>query len=162
MLKVNLRTIPHSSQRYDTVGDWQFIPPNELLITVSEMGDWRMEMLVALHELIECLTCQVDGVSQKAVDLFDMNFKGEGEPGEDPLCPYFYQHLLATDIERRLAYRWAVNWNHYDKVVNSLVWRPNDGERSKTTQGKTEEVNRQPRNRAPRRGKRKVMPDGGN
>jgi hypothetical protein len=49
------------------------------------------------------LLCIDRGVSFKAIDRFDMNFKGDGEPGDDPRAPYYRQHQFATQIERLLA-----------------------------------------------------------
>jgi len=100
-------------------GDW-FIAPNgnihiqyssaediydnddNLILRPGFMDDDDAFLLV-LHELIEMKLCMKDGVTQGAVDAFDANFKGEGEPGDDPAAPYRVQHRKACLIEFLMA-----------------------------------------------------------
>ena len=62
-LKVVIETIPHKSQRYPTIGDWQWISANQLHITVSKMSDQRYEFLVGMHEAIEAYLAVHAGIS---------------------------------------------------------------------------------------------------
>jgi hypothetical protein len=118
-VKILIETIPHEAQRYDTCGDWQKAG-DLLVIRVSEMGDFRYEFLVGIHEAIEAVGCMVHGVSEKSVDDFDMSFKGEGEPGDDPNAPYYTQHQFATEIERKVATFLGVDWDVYSKTIELL------------------------------------------
>ena len=83
-------------------------------------------MLIAVHELVEVLTCKNDGISQQRVDQFDKEFEAtrhpdnDEEPGDDPSAPYVKQHCLATGIERILAQQWGVNWKEYERELNDL------------------------------------------
>jgi hypothetical protein len=121
MINIKLETIPHLEQRYDTVGDWLY---NEgdgiLLIRVSNLGNWRYEMLVAVHELVEALLCSHGNITQERVDKFDLNYKGDGEPGDAPSCPYAGPHSLATGIERILAAVMGVSWCKYEEAIDNL------------------------------------------
>lgn len=138
-MKILIETIPHSEQRYPTVGDWRWElhplpqPKNSLPadgialgsegvlhIRVSQLSDWRHEALVGLHEAIEALLCKHAGVSEAIVDAFDLNFKGEGEPGDDTGAPYHIQHQYATNVEALMASWLDVNWYEYEEEVNSL------------------------------------------
>lgn len=126
-LRIFIRSKPHSEQRYDTCGDWEFDPKDgSLTITVSNLQDWRQEFCVAVHELIEVMLCKHRGITQEEVDNFDMAFeevRQEGntdEPGDDPLAPYRKEHFFATSIERLLAAELGVDWNEYEKAINSL------------------------------------------
>lgn len=126
MLDIQIKTIKHSKQRYSTCGDW-LIHGNTLTIYVSEMCDWRKEALVAVHELIETLCCKNKGVSQKEVDLFDMDYEANrhpsdltSEPGDDPAAPYHVQHKFASIIERMLAEQLEVKWEEYEAVIQNL------------------------------------------
>lgn len=125
-MKIIIETIPHKSQRYDSCGDWFYDSDGTLHIKVSKLSDWRREMLIAAHELVEVLTCKQDGVGQEVVDKFDMDFEknrhpdNEDEPGDDPSAPYVTQHCLATGIERILAQQWGVNWKEYEQELNEL------------------------------------------
>ncbi len=132
-MKIVIETIPHNQHRYTTVGDWFYNKDGSLTIRVSELSDWRREMLVAVHELIEVLTCKNDNVSAAAVDKFDMEFEAkrlegnDDEPGDDPSAPYKKQHCLATGVERILAQQWGVNWKEYEEELCALPEIPDTG-----------------------------------
>jgi hypothetical protein len=125
-MNIHVEIIPHEDQRYETVGDWFYDDNNNLQIRVSKLSDWRRECLIAVHELVEVLKCQYDGVTQKQVDDFDIayeNARKEGdfsEPGDDPSAPYVQQHCLATGIERILAAELGVNWKEYEDELEAL------------------------------------------
>lgn len=126
--RVEVRIIPHVGQRYPTVGDWIF-RGKTLHITVSYMGNNILETLVAIHEYIEAIACLRDKIGEREVTAFDMVFEewrkqGQvaalAEPGNDTRAPYFKQHQMATEVEKLAAKLLGVNWDEYDKVVNSL------------------------------------------
>ena len=120
-LNIEIKTIPHQDQRYDTCGDW-LIDGDNITILVSDLGDWRLEYLVADHEFREALLCRHRGISQKAVDDFDTAYQGEGEPGDDPQAPYKREHFFATSIERLTAAELDVDWAEYEGKLNALEW----------------------------------------
>lgn len=122
-MKITICTIAHQQQRYDTVGDW-ILKDDELNIYVSKLYDWRMEALIAIHELVEALGCRVDGVTTEQVDEFDKNRPAglADEPGDDPKAPYFPQHQFATSIERQAARFFRVNWTDYSNRCDEQVW----------------------------------------
>ena len=128
MLKIDIKTIPHSRQRYDTVGDW-FNRGSKEVILISDMDDWRYEFLVAFHELIEKKLCEQSGITEEQVTSWDLNFedlrkKGAHsdteEPGDDPDAPYSKQHTTATIMEQMMAKELGVDWESYENKVNSL------------------------------------------
>lgn len=130
-MNITIKTIPHAEQRYKTPGDWKFADngSGDLEILVSLTGDWREEMLVAFHELREALVCIHRGISQQAVDSFDMIYEQdrkegrhgpEDEPGNDPKACYFEAHQLATAAERALAYDLDVDWQEYGNHILDL------------------------------------------
>lgn len=138
-MKILINTIPHSEQRYNTPGDWQFytgelnwnaarirVEGNDSLkIRVSALGDWKMEFLLAMHETIEAALCRAAGITAEQVDTFDFNWKktsdGPDEPGDDPTAPYHSEHVIATSIERELAAALCVNWDDYSICVDELT-----------------------------------------
>jgi hypothetical protein len=97
-----------------------------LTIRVSKLSDWRQEMLVAIHELVEVCLCKEAGVTQEAVDAFDMNFEANRKPGDDsepgdaPNAPYREQHRVATYIERFVAHKLNVDWKQYEEELSKL------------------------------------------
>jgi len=111
-MKINIQPIPQSQQRYDTWGDWFYDEAGALQIRVSEQFGTALDpaecenhqFLIALHELIEVWLCKQRGVTQEQVDSFDFNFKGEGEPGDDPKAPYRREHRFAMLIEHLVAH----------------------------------------------------------
>lgn len=124
-MNVIIKTIPHRQHRYETVGDW-WSEGKTLHIRVSEMGSWKYEMLVAVHELVEVLQCKHLRISTASVDKFDIAFEKKrkpgntDEPGDDSRAPYRVQHGIATGVERILAALLGVDWNKYEAKINSL------------------------------------------
>jgi hypothetical protein len=121
----NAYTVPHSEQRYDTAGDWRIMaaehdPYVAVVIHVSDLRDWRMEALVAVHELIEALLCKHRGITQAEVDAFDMAHPDAEEPGDLIDAPYFLEHQAAAGVERRLARELGVDWLEYTKRIDAL------------------------------------------
>ena len=129
MLKIVVRTVPHKQQRYPTCGDWYELKDGTWVITVSEMGDWRYELLIALHEIVEYSLCKVRKITDREVTRFDKQFERERlagkqpahvEPGDDPRCPCVAEHFFATNIERLLAAELGVKWPVYEMEVELL------------------------------------------
>lgn len=128
-MKITIETIPHKDQRYPTPGDWFFDKEGDLTIRVSSLGDWRYEAIMAVHELVEVCLCKHAGVTQEAVDQFDMQYekdrkKGKhgklDEPGDNNQAPYREQHSIATGVERILGAGLGIAWNDYAAAVERL------------------------------------------
>lgn len=119
MIKIIIETIPHHDQRYDTVGDWRYdAASGTLAIRVSDLNNWRYETLIAIHELVEAALCSSGNIDQEKVDQFDLNYKGDGEPGDDSNSPYRGPHCMATGIERMLAAVMGVDWKKYEQSID--------------------------------------------
>lgn len=126
--KILISIIPHGMQRYETVGDY-FINKNTLHINVSDTGNFFYNMLVALHELIEFILVQKNGIILTDIDKFDMEFEKERiqgkhkdneEPGDDPKAPYYKQHQFATKLERKMGKELSVDWKTYERAIYAL------------------------------------------
>jgi hypothetical protein len=120
-LNILIQTIGHGAHRAgigDTVGDWVWTDEHNLLIRVSDLGDWRYQALVAVHELVEALLCREHGISTETVDAWDNAYDGDGEPGDDQRCPYRNEHRSATTIEMLLAHELDVQWQTYEEAIN--------------------------------------------
>jgi len=122
-MKITIETIPHKEQRYETVGDWQFLG-DDLTIRVSGMDHVAMkseqsyyEFLIGIHELIEAVLCKAYGITQEQVDYFDMSHPDAEEPGALIDAPYYRQHLLASVIEHILADELGIDWNEYEEAT---------------------------------------------
>ena len=125
-MKIIVETIPMSDQRYPTLGDWLFARRSEgggnliqddkadtLFIFVTETGDDRANTALALHEIAEAMLCREAGISQFEVDRFDMEWTGQGEPGDEPDAPYHVQHRAANRIERSFIEKTNLSLAHY-------------------------------------------------
>jgi len=123
-MKLDIKTIPHSEQRYPTVGDyWE--EGKVTHVRISAMDDERYEWLVLIHELVEYFLVKLAGIPLSAVDEFDMAWekkepRPEGEPGDSTESPYFMAHQTATMVERICAFAFGVLWRDYEKVVLEL------------------------------------------
>jgi hypothetical protein len=130
-MNVVITTRPRAEMRYETCGDWQYDQATETLhIDVVRYNDARYEMLIAHHELTEALLCLFNGVSTEEVDRFDLNFTGEGEPGDAWQAPYYEQHQIATGFERIMARELKVYWQVYERIIDETFTNLNTEEPS--------------------------------
>jgi hypothetical protein len=122
-MKISILTQPHRLQRYNTIGDWfTDKATGTVRIHVSELGSWRYELCVAVHELVEAFLCMHDEVAEESVDKFDKSFvQRDEEPGDNPNAPYQRQHCLATGVERILAACLGVKWAYYEDAIEKLI-----------------------------------------
>jgi hypothetical protein len=116
---VTVHVVPHSEQRYETSGDWVW-KDGGLVVTVSDLGDHRFNLLVAAHEVTEALLSKRDGVTEQEVDAWDIAHPDAEEPGEVEGCPYFTQHAEASRIERALADLMGIDWDAYSQSFERL------------------------------------------
>ena len=113
---VNIITIPRNEQRYRTVGDWEF-NSGELNIKVSKSDSKETDYLIAIHEMIEAILCQYNGVLSTEVDSWDMSHLNHPDPGSIPGCPYYREHMVATMIERLMAAELQVDWDEHEEIL---------------------------------------------
>ena len=129
-LRMNIETIPHETQRYPTVGDYWLDADGIEQIRVSEMMDWRYEVLVAVHEMIEMALTRHRAIDEGAITEFDIRFEQDkekglvtGEAGDNVNAPYRKEHFFATNIERLFAAELGVDWAEYDRYVDALGFK---------------------------------------
>ena len=125
MKRVLIQTIPHSRQRYETVGDYQ-AAHGFVLFSVSEMGNEQYEALVALHEFVEWVLVTARKIPLVKIDDFDRQFEtdrdlgDESEPGDAPEAPYRVEHRFAENIERQVCAELGIHWDDYNRAVLGL------------------------------------------
>jgi hypothetical protein len=129
-LRMHIETIPHETQRYPTVGDYWLDEQGVEQIRVSEMMDWRYEVLVAVHEIVEMALTRQRGIAEEAITEFDIKFEQDkekglvsGEAGDNVNAPYRNEHFFATNLERLFAAELKVNWCEYDRYVDALGFK---------------------------------------
>ena len=74
-MKINIQTIPNNEQRYITTGDYWIDSDGTWQIRVSDLGDWKKELLVAIHELAEQAICLSKGIKEEDISAFDIEFE---------------------------------------------------------------------------------------
>ena len=126
-LRMNIETVPHDKQRYETCGDYWEDESGVEQIRVSEMVDWRYEVLVALHEIVEMALTRQRRIDEHAITEFDIKFEESkargllaGEAGDNPNAPYRKEHFFATNLERLFAAELEVDWQEYERFVDAL------------------------------------------
>ncbi len=119
-MKINIRTIPHDKQRYETCGDYWTDSEGRIKIVVSDMGNDDYAFLVGLHEMVEYWLVKKRGINEQSITDFDIKFDGKGEPGDDPEAPYQKEHNFATGIERLMCSELGIKWQDYDGTVGEL------------------------------------------
>ncbi len=123
------RTIPHEYQVYDTIGNWAYTDEGLLVIFISDLGNDIYEQFIFVHEYIEAMLCKLRGITCEQVDEWDIHtFKGDGEPGDDPLCPYHKEHVFASKVERMVADEMGVDWHSYNDFLSKFNPKENDYE----------------------------------
>ena len=104
------------------------------MIKVSEEMGEDSCFLVAIHELVEVWLATKRGVTVQQVDDFDIAYEkahriggtlegeriDESEPGDDPNCPVFKEHGVATAIEMLLCSELGIPWTVHSKIVEAL------------------------------------------
>jgi len=125
-MKIQLRTIPHTKQKYETCGNYWVDQNGVRQIRVSDMGNEDYAFLVGLHEQIEQHLCLKRGITEESISAFDIAYEAnrpegdESEPGDHPDSPYRKEHFFATNIERMIALELGVEFAEYSKAVMSL------------------------------------------
>ena len=114
---ISISFIPHSSQRYDTCGDW-ILRNEKIILRISKEMGFVSGLAVAVHELVEVVLCMFAGITQHQVDGWDLaHLEDPGEPGEIKGCPYFKQHAAATIVERAVCLAFLMSWRTHNRNI---------------------------------------------
>lgn len=126
--KIIIKPIDSENQRYPTCGDWLYdAEDNAIEVRVNRMSDWRSEIAVVVHELIEALCCIKNRIPEVKVMSFDIQYEKEraegkhsetDEPGDDPNSPYHLEHVKATSVEKETCLQLNLNWDEHQRNVN--------------------------------------------
>lgn len=111
-MKLNIRTVPQCEHRFTTIGDW-WERDGTLEVRISYLPDWRWQIGVLVHELVEWIYCKRRGITSDECDRFDRFYEEqyrskvipvEKEAGYDKRCPYHRGHVWGDRIA------WLVEW----------------------------------------------------
>ena len=90
-------------------------------VEVTDTGDRKLNKLLLIHELVECMLTEENGVEEHLIDKFDSENMEAVEPGELPNAPYHKEHMQAEYIERYMADAMGVNWDEYSNAIEKLI-----------------------------------------
>lgn len=130
---MNIAAIVTEDVRNHQAGDWRFDERGNLTVSSVPLGDWRMELLIQVHELVEASLCKHRGITDEMVTCFDAFFEEErargmhteqDENGDDPRSCYCKEHFCATNIERQLAAELGVQWKEYERAILDYFYPP--------------------------------------
>jgi hypothetical protein len=108
--------------RYDTSGDY-WTEGGCIQFRILSLGNADYEFLITLHELVEKQIARKMGISEQTIDAWDLAHEDEDEPGAMEGCPYREAHMIAESVERVIAVKLGVDWDHYDKTVREVMAR---------------------------------------
>lgn len=128
-MKINIETILHSQQKYNTCGDYWIEKDGTIQVRISEMQDKYVQAVI-LHELFELFSVINKRIPIEKIDTFDLAFEtlrekypeliGDMEPGNMITAPYHFDHKAATHIERVFCKHNFISWDEYEQTINSL------------------------------------------
>lgn len=125
MQQIKTEIIPEQSQRYPTLGDYFEDSEGILHFKISNTGNNLYNKVILVHEILEQLLTQYEGIKEEDIFAFDLWVEEEieagrydGEPGEHPLSPYKKQHIFAENIERQIMNFLGIDFKQYE---NDLI-----------------------------------------
>ena len=119
-MKIVIEVIPHHEQRYATLGDYWVDVDGVQQVRVSDLGNPHMNILVALHELIELTLCEARGIAEPDIKAFDEAHPDADDPGSLPDAPYGLEHRFAEKIEYVMAGELNVTWTDYEARCKAM------------------------------------------
>lgn len=128
-MNIIIKTVPNEEiklRKGFTGADWWFEEDGTLQIRIAKMSNPVFEKALAMHEMVEALHCELQGITVKQVDDFDalMEIKYPENhalnAGDEPGCPYAAPHSFATAPERVYIAIAGVSWSLYDLEVGSI------------------------------------------
>ena len=126
--RIVMEVIPHGDHRYDTLGDY-WIEGDTWHIRTSDMGDWRYNFSVLLHEFVELALMTHKGIKEEDVLAFDLAVSPDSpyadDPGFDPKAPYHVEHVYADCMERLIAPHLGMSFTDpWDAAAKLPQWKP--------------------------------------
>jgi hypothetical protein len=114
-MDIVIRSKPFEELRYPTYGDY-YDQNGKTKIDVAEQSNPLYEYLIAIHELVEYVLVKARKISIDQIEEFDQNCHSE-EPGDDPSAPYYYEHQIASIVERIVCNELGLKWIEYENEI---------------------------------------------
>jgi hypothetical protein len=121
MQQIKTAIISAASQRYPTLGDYYEDGKGTLHFNISDTGNDTYNKVILVHELVEQILTEYEGIKEEDIFAFDLWVENEieegrydGEPGDHPLSPYKKQHIFAENIERQIMNFLGLDFKKYE------------------------------------------------
>ena len=117
-MRIEIKSVDPSAIRYNTCGDWIWLPDGSLLVNVPDYGGQdNSAFLVAIHEIVEAWLCRKHGITEEEVSNWDKNHLDADEPAEVAGSPYMDEHSIATQVELKVCAGLNLDWNKHNDWV---------------------------------------------
>jgi hypothetical protein len=110
--------VPQTEQRYATVGDYGE-KDDVIWFKITRLSGLR-SIYALIHEIWEKFRKDRDGVSDEAVDAFDMSHPELDDPGLSREALYHKQHMESDVLERACCVMAGDDWVDYEAEINRL------------------------------------------
>jgi len=112
----DVQLVTQKAMPYDCLDDHRIIGDTLVVKIVDQENDLYNRLLL-IHALVEHTVAQMTGVTDSQIDGFDMNYQGDGEPGDDVDAPYRDAHCLGVAVERMICAHLHVPYTQYEKDI---------------------------------------------
>ena len=122
-MKITLEVIPPEQQRLGALGDWYFTPEGDLVVRISDLGDWRYNFLAARHEMDEAMLCKLAGITTEMVDEDQKSAAETDDPDSFsgyPGARLQNQHNDALASEWQMSRLLGVDWQKYGEAAEAV------------------------------------------
>jgi len=117
---IKVSFVEQDAQAYETLDDWRQVG-DRLEFIITDTGNPVYNQMLLIHAMVERLLARNAGVSDETINAFDLEYKGNGEPGEEPDAPYRDAHLTAKAIEMTLSAQMGISWKEYEEAIGALI-----------------------------------------
>lgn len=111
-------------QRHQQVGDYGENPEKVWFQITDFPGKPAYAMAILIHELWERFRNTQLGITDEAVDAFDLAHQDHDDPGMLPEAPYHKTHLEGDCLERMCIMMAGEDWAEYEAAIAELFKEP--------------------------------------
>ena len=120
MKPIRIEFVEQKDQRYPTLGDYGETD-TEIWFKITTFGNPNYSWAILLHELVEKRLKDQGGVTDTAVDAWDLGPGKElDDPGLHPDAPYHKYHMMADALERTFIVMAGEDWIPYEQEIEEL------------------------------------------
>jgi hypothetical protein len=117
--RIIIESKPFAQMRYPTTGDW-YEKNNNIHVDTILTDDWRVNISIAIHNIIEKFLCDAVNIKGEDVDAYSKAHHLEDDPGLNPDAPHHDQHMLADKIERIIHTELGLSRKKYEYKINQF------------------------------------------